>query len=529
LACAAILACALAPATALAHAALLSTTPGADELLQKAPRHVELTFDENIAVKFGGVKVYGPDGKRASIGNPDVDRRTVRLKVRDTGKGTYIVAWRVISADGHPIHGAFAYHAGARTGNVKDFKQEEHPNLDTAFRAARGFVIAGILIALGGMFFSTALAPSWRPRWVGRSLALVLVSIVAAFVLNAAVSGGFDLSEALSSDVLREVASTVYGRSALLVFVLALVSLGSLKVLGLREGSPITRRFVVVLPFIALAAVHSTGGHAIAAHPVWLRFPLDVAHTLAAAVWFGGLVQLVAYTRSHAVSATEVERFSTAALVSVVTIVVTGLYASFVEISLSVEALTNTTYGRLVLVKVALVLMVMPLAYTNKRRHVPALRNRESGARLRLRTYALVEALTLVVVIAATAWLIQSVPAKQQLRPGLFEQTVDTREGSAQLVIDPAESGSNKLHAYVFGKQEGVPDTTVTEITVDAANPARHIQRLILPVQVAGPAHVTASGLTIPYPGKWTFTVHIRRGEFDSDVAAFIVKIAPPG
>lgn len=512
--------------SAHAHAVLVGTDPSNESTIERAPDEVRITFNENVTVAFGGVKAFGPDGQRADRGDATVEGDTVRLPLEDAGEGSYAVAWRVVSADGHPVRGASVFHVGAPTGKASRDKaaaaSEASGALELAFGVARGGVLLGVLLAAGGVLFGVATGT--RTRWTAAFVVVAAVSVAASYVLDAAVTGGFSLLEALRWTVLEEQSGTVYGRGSL-------ARAGALVVLALVLAVSRTVRMprvVLGLAAVVLAATLSLSGHAIAGEPLWLRLGADMLHSIAAAVWLGGLAQLLVAVRERELSPAAVGRFSQLALASVVALVVTGLYAAYNEVGLSVDGLVGTTYGRLVLIKAVLLGLAMPLAYVNRQRNVPGLG--DSGmheqAAARLGRYVAGELALLVCVIAATAWLIQAIPAKDELRPGFVEKTVELRSGSLQLVLDPAEVGPNELHLYALDKQHQ-PNARIAELTITASNPERDIDDLDITVQSAGPGHYTTASATLPFAGRWTFTVRAKLGEFEEQRARFDVEIAP--
>jgi copper transport protein len=396
--------------------------------------------------------------------------------------------------------------------------------MEVAFGVARAGTLLGVLLAAGGVLFE--LLTGGRARALRPLLVLAFVSVLASFVLDAALAGGFPLGEALDGSVLREQAGSVYGRGAL-VRLAMLVALTLVVVLRSRIA-PLGRggRALVAAVAVAAAASLSVSGHAVAGDPLVLRMGADMVHGVAAAIWIGGLVQLL--LAGSRVEATVVERFSRSALASVIAIVVTGTYLVWYEVGLSLDAATDTTYGRLVLAKVGLLLLAMPLAAVNRSRNVPALRaagGADEPVR-RLRRFVLGEVALLVVVVALTAWLVQSVPAKDALRPGFVERTVKLGSGTVQLVLDPASVGRNELHLYALDRT-GQPDVDITDMTITAGNPKRDIERLPIEVEASGPGHYTTSSATLPYAGRWTFTINARVSEFEERRGRFEVDVAP--
>src|SRR4051812_38083307 len=116
---AAALAAAIGAPAAAAHAILLATEPANDTVVETSPAQVRLRFDEPIETAFGSVRVSAGEASRVDVGptlRPQPNEAAVQLKP-NLAKGTYSVGWRVVSADGHPVHRAFVFHVGLPGAN----------------------------------------------------------------------------------------------------------------------------------------------------------------------------------------------------------------------------------------------------------------------------------------------------------------------------------------------------------------------------------------------------------------------------
>ncbi len=520
------------PAAASAHAELSGTQPANEATIEEHPDEVTITFTENVRVVFGGIKAFGPDGERVNEGEATADGEVVTVPIDTEAVGTYAIAWRVTSADGHPIRGAFVFHVEERSDDSVSREEALAASKgsrakDIAFGIARGALLLGVLVAAGGVLFGALAAGSWWPRWLGASLALTVIALLATYVLDASIAAGLSIGDTLDPEVLREEAKSVYGRATLIrAGVTLLCVVVALVVVRSSRWRQRSMRLVATVPFLALAASLSLSGHAVGEGLTVLRLPLDMLHSIAAAAWIGGLVQLVPWSRATPVDAAVLERYSRLALGSVVVLVVTGSWASYEEIGLSFEALVQTTYGRLVLAKVGLLVATLPIANLNRVRTVPAVREGRDGSADRLRSYVRIEFGLLVLVLAATAWLIQTPPAKVQLRPDFVEKTVElSGGGTMQLILDPAAVGTNEMHVYVFDAQLQ-PDDEITELRLTAFNDERDLGPLEIDLPPGGPGHFTSSSATIPFDGTWRFEVSARRSKFDESRASFTARVA---
>ncbi|MBF9130916.1 copper resistance protein CopC [Plantactinospora sp. S1510] len=94
---------------ASAHAQLLGSDPRADSTVSTQLDEITLTFNELVRGNFSTVVVTGPDGDRHGTGQPRAIDKRVHLPVQPVRSGGYRVAYRVVSADGHPFEGQFRF------------------------------------------------------------------------------------------------------------------------------------------------------------------------------------------------------------------------------------------------------------------------------------------------------------------------------------------------------------------------------------------------------------------------------------
>ena len=146
----------LAPAEpASAHAGLVASTPAASSVLDTSPPLIALDFDENIDVPLTSIQLFDQDGTTIDLGGPTegADQSIVEATVPTIGEGTYAVVWRVSSADGHIVTGAFSFQIGT-TSDV-----DADTLLDTVLNGARAdpSVGRGLGVARFAAFFGAAL------------------------------------------------------------------------------------------------------------------------------------------------------------------------------------------------------------------------------------------------------------------------------------------------------------------------------------------------------------------------------------
>ncbi|WP_435273230.1 copper resistance CopC/CopD family protein [Streptomyces parvulus] len=362
--------------SASAHAALESTDPGDGSVLGRAPDRVTLTFSESVGLRDDSFRVLDPGGHRVRTGEAGraggrSDTARVDLPA-DLGEGTYTVAWRVVSADSHPASGAFTFSVGkpsAAASAPVDAGPSEDPLTALLHKTARYLAYLAAALLIGVAAFVALCRP---PDTTGlrRPLAAgwwtLLGTTLALLVLRAPYEAGTGPADALDADAL---AGTLTGRPGVLLLArLALLApVALLLTRTARDGrhrSPWATATGSVLA-VALALTWSAGEHASAGLQVPLAMTSFVLHLLATAVWLGGLVALLTTLRTTPDAATAA-RFSRVALTSVTVLVVTGVYQSWRGLG-SWPALTGTTYGRLLLAKVALVAVTLTAAAVSRR------------------------------------------------------------------------------------------------------------------------------------------------------------------
>jgi methionine-rich copper-binding protein CopC len=152
---AALIGAVLLASPASAHAVLLSTTPATSGQVASAPAAVVLNFNEQPHARYSTVHVVGPDGQRRDSGAVQVVNDSVTESLGGTRPaGKYVVDWRVISSDGHPVAGQLSFTATA-AGSALPARQAEAPAAKSSSNSTALVVVivAVVVIALIGLFF----------------------------------------------------------------------------------------------------------------------------------------------------------------------------------------------------------------------------------------------------------------------------------------------------------------------------------------------------------------------------------------
>jgi copper transport protein len=541
-----------------AHATLLGTDPGPGAQLDAAPGEVRLTFSEPVTVAPGAVRLLRADQPAQSVSARTIDKVVV-VRLPDLAQDArYTVAWRVVSADGHPISGVLAFSVGdAPPGPSVPGTDAAAPSpvLGVTQSVTTGIWYAGLFVVAGLLAFQVFCV---RPIGAARSRETVrpdagparrrLLAIAAGAGGLAAVAlvpvRTFVLADGLPAESAG--VATLIGWQSPAAAVLSCVGLVAAVVLQRRE------RTGPALGAAALALASPTlTGHSAAGEPWWLMVAGDLVHLAAGAVWTGGVLGLVLYLRQTAdspaagedvpVAAQVVGRFSSLAGTTVFTAALAGVTMALLVLP-DRGALTGTDYGRLLLLKLALVAMALALAGWNRFRLLPALL-RPGGAANRwpaLMRILRIEVAVLAAIVAVTGFLVNQSPTGADgdhtghdhagHRTGTAASPASLRGTGDQLVVTgtaiPVGNGSTQLRFSVTDSS-GAPLQPVEPPSVT----------LTLPEQDLGPTRYEAQesptgvhgtylvDLDTPLPGRWQVLIGVRLSTFAQETVRVDVEL----
>ncbi|MFF1558085.1 copper resistance protein CopC [Streptomyces sp. NPDC058279] len=408
---------------AAAHAALTASDPKDGAVVATAPAQVTLSFSEQVAMGDDSIRVMDPTGKRVDTGElrDMCSGSTIRYGTAlhsGLPNGTYTVAWQAVSADSHPVSGAFTFSVGAPSATRVTLPTQKAGGgpVGVAYGIARYAAYIGFTVLIGGAAF---ILLCWRrgsterplQKLVLRGWVLLTASTLAMLVLRGPYTGSGKFADVFDLGGLKAVLDTkagaslvsrllLLGAAALFVAVLfgayarrqqgAGADGGSTGPLGLdgaagpldvdgadaaddvvaerKDTSDLAFGLGVGGAVVAagIAATWALSEHASTGIQPTIAMPVDILHLLAVATWLGGLAALlVALYKVPGIEREAVRRFSKVAFISVVVLVVTGVYQSWRQLG-SWSALTGTSYGRLLLIKVALVAVLVGIAYLSR-------------------------------------------------------------------------------------------------------------------------------------------------------------------
>lgn len=365
-------------APASAHASLIGTSPRPDQVLAAAPPDIVLSFDDAVDLKTATVQVLEPSGSALALPaaahlGKDATSLTVPLP-KTLGTGTRTVLYRVVSADGHPVQGSFRFSIGVATASsaTPDALVSGESGLGAFLGVARWVAFVGLALAVGTMLLIVLAWPDGlevgvvrRMLWFGLgslgTASVVSLLLYGPYVEGNGLSGVFsDLDYGLST----RIGKLLVARLVLLALVLAGM------VAWLRRPREQAPRFTGTAPVVGtlvvggvLALTWSLATHSADGGGRMLTLPVDLVHMLAMSAWLGGmpaLLVLLLKVKDGEAVAKAVPMFSRTATVCVIALVATGVVQAWRQVG-SADALTSTTYGDWLMVKVALVLGIVAI------------------------------------------------------------------------------------------------------------------------------------------------------------------------
>ncbi|MGF7237586.1 MAG: copper resistance protein CopC [Frankia sp.] len=528
-------------APASAHDTLLQSSPAAGATVTSPVEQVWLYFDQTARVTGHSIRVLDAGGHEvdeADAREGDKSSQVVIDLRPGLAAGAYIVCWQIVSADGHPVAGAYTFGVNA-------------PAATSAVRAPHGSLLVGVIDAVGRFVFQTAAAllvgaaffllVLWpegldRPataRLLQATWAAAFLSAAVLLVLEGSYGTGRGLATTFHPSVVRAALGNRAGHLTELRLVLLLLAAPLLRNVANRRDGGQAETAVVGVGVLAGWAVVS---HASDGTDTWLSISVMVAHLAAVSVWFGGLVVLAGFLLPHPdadILARVMPRWAGCATAAVAVIASTGVYLTWREVG-TLPALPGTVYGRYLLVKLGLVAVVWTLGWTGHRwvsRHYrpvvfaagPVVLPAETatpdpgpGEVCRLRRTVCAEIVIAGLVLAVTAVLIDGKPARLAYGPAITQSLV---------------AGPTSERLRISSTWHGPADVTllVTDPTGKPLRGAAIDAALTLPKKGVGPITVTfpdtgAGGITVghtvaPFSGRWYLRLTVHTDTFDEYTA----------
>lgn len=521
---------------AWAHAQFTGSEPASDTVLENSPHEIVLTFSQ--AVTPVSVTLVGPDGTLVESVEEAVanGERVVLPVIAPLNAGTYVVSFRVLAGDSHPISGGFRFSMASPAIAVEDPAPRAAPEpvaserpepltspavsdpmpSDTPEQTVRAMFMLALLLAAGLVIFRLAIPlPDSLDSWVllsTRRVGGIGLALAIAYFLIATLS--VTGLEDFRPRHLYVVLQTSIGISLLV----AMVGFLFLSMSGRDE------RILGGLGAAILVASRVLTGHPASQEPMLLLVPAMAVHVATAAFWFASLWVLLRFLRKGplAEASQVLSAFARMAMWSVSALLLAGLAMAVVHLK-SVNALFESDYGNLLLWKLGGVAGLLVLAIVNKLWLTPDLLARFDGRRLK--TSIRIEAVLMILVIAASTLLAATSPVSRadtsitQSDPARVSVPSDTGNFTLQVVFSSATYDETQPLSVELFDASGEPYTPL-EVSVTVTIPSRRIEALPLATVRQEGNHVVIE-TDFPNAPDTRFEAHVLVTDFDRERFAF--------
>jgi len=496
------------PGIASAHAILESSSPASSALLTSSPKEIRLDFDEQIESTLGNIRLYDSEQREISIKKTvrsSTDASVVSAGVPELKNGVYVVVWRVVSADGHPVSGAFPFEIGTKSTGTSAALLEDIVNRTEAtsplknpmsFLRLLGFLGLILLIGCVSLLWRSSLLGNARVRRTLRySSVLIAVSSLGLLLMQGPYTAGKSWESLFDSVLIGDVVQT---RLGIALFIRAICAL-AWGVIAVTASASVSRRWRigVVTSAVVTIATFATSGHQSAGTFPAVFVPLDMVHLAAISTWVGALLVLAVIHRDNDVE-NEAKRFSRMATWSMPLVVVTGVVQGL-HLMGGISTITQSSFGKLLLLKTLLVAGVVLLG-SKARGQLTA------GGFSSISKIIRWESTVVVLVLAVTSLMVAQSPTSTEPTSVSFSTTKVQNGIVAELTVVPAVVGTAEVHVILT--PPGGSLTQAESATVQFDLPSRGIPPVPVKMTKIGPNHWIGI-VQFPFSGAWNMNTRV--------------------
>jgi copper transport protein len=452
-------------ATAAAHAVLVAPTPADRSVVPDASAGVSLRFNE--AVTPVAVLLIDSQGRAVEAKVTTQDETVHVVPAAPLAADAYIVSWRVISADSHPVAGAFQFAVGSAPPSWQEQSAASvRAPMWTWLAITNGAVhLAAVTLAIGSALFGIlgATAPRRLIVWGGAvaiATALLAIGLEGGLVLDR------PLADLAGAELWRFGAQTTRGLAS------------GIAILGLLAA---IFRYSVIGAGLVIASF-ALSGHAATAPPRIAAVPALLLHVALAVFWLGAFVPLMR------ASAEVRDRARRASNWAIPVLLFAGLVLAVIQVR-AISPLIDTRYGLALLAKVALVAALVVLILRARWRPLNG-------------KFIAVAALTLGgMILATTAVLTEVPPPRSLVVQAAFSETVPMGAATVTVTVTPGAPGRNAIVARFTGAEGRAFAPRAVEVAL--SNPAAGIEEISRPMVLQPDGTWRHDGPELTLSGEW--------------------------
>jgi copper transport protein len=506
---AAILWCCLAEAT-MAHASLTGAVPADGAVVNAPPKTLSLSFSEPVSALV--LRLISPDGQSKTLETFVLRDRTLEIaSPGDLAAGTHVIAWRVVSEDGHPVAGSTIFSIGAPSSAPQIAQEAIDWPVRTALWLARIPMYVGLFFGIGGLFAVRWLIPGGDGGLPVMKAALLLG--ISGTVVSLGLQGldalGAPLSSLPDHAVWRAGLATSFGQTV------AVLSFAFLLALMTSSQAAVSGRAASLVAIVAGSAALALSGHASSATPQWLMRPAVFAHVITIATWIGSLLPLAyALQRGRDAARQALGRFSHLIPVCVAALTAAGLLLAIVQVQ-TFDAVLSTAYGNVLLAKTTLLVVLFLLVAANRWVFTKPAERGEPGAVRRLAYAVMIETMIVLAIFAVAATWRFTPPPRALAIAAAQPVSIHIHAGKAmaEIAVTPGRAGVVEVSAIILA-----PDfTAITpkEVTFVLSNPQAGIEPMRRKATLQADGVWRAADVIVPIAGRWRVRVDILINDFE--------------
>ncbi|WP_037085654.1 copper resistance CopC/CopD family protein [Neorhizobium vignae] len=509
-------------AAAYAHASLNTTEPRDGSVVSVAPRVITLMFSEPVSPT--SLRLTRPDRSSVNLKNFVLKDSTVEITPPDDLlDGSYLLSWRVVSEDGHPIGGSVVFSIGQPNANARGAAADIDWPVRAGLWAGKIALYIGLFLGVGGVF-----AIHWFADGSGKALRQTAVTLGVGFV-GALLSAGFQGLDTVGEPISRLFAPAVWKAGMTtsfgptVIFAIAALALAGL---ALASGRGRDARWISISALVTAAFALSLSGHASAADPQWLMRPAVFLHVAAIAVWAGALLPLLAeFGKDKEAAGAALHRFSVFIPWAVLVLALAGGVLAVVQVR-TPAGLVTTAYGIVFLVKLGLLVLLFALAAVNRWKLTSGSKKGEPAAiRQLVRSIAAETVILLLVFAVAATW--RFTPPPRTLIADVQKTAVvhlETSKAVAEVKITPDRVGEVAISAAIAKSDRSPLDPQ--EVTVVLSNPGAEIEPIRRKAE-KGKDGWAVPDIVLPVPGRWRLRLDVIISDFEITRMEGEIEIAP--
>ncbi len=519
-----VLALTFVPGIASAHAVLDSSSPAPSALLASSPKEIRLDFDEQVEATLGDIHLYNSEQREVLIEKTvrsSKDASIVTAEVPSLQNGVYVVVWRVVSADGHPVTGAFPFEIGTKsTGTSATLLEEVLNGTETTSTLGNPMSTLRLLGFLGLILLIGCVSLLWRSSLLGNprvsktmrySSVFIAVSSLGLLLMQGPYTVGKSWGSLFNSVIIGDVLQTRLGL-ALFIRSVCACAWGLIALTVSESVSHRWRVSVIATAFVTITT-YAASGHQSAGTLPGVFIPLDMIHLAAISTWVGALLVLAVISRDCAVE-NEAKRFSQMATWSMPLVVGTGVVQGLHLLG-GIGSITHSNFGKLLLVKTLLVVCVV-LFGSRARRQLHA------GGFISIAKIIRWESAVVVLVLAVTSLMVAQSPNSTSSKSTSFSSTLIQNGIVADLSVVPAVVGPAEVHVLLT--PPGGSLSPAKSVTVQFDLPSRSIPPIPVSMVEIGPNHWTGV-VQFPFAGAWNMNTRVSPAPNQTLLFASVVTV----